>query len=241
MKWNGLETKTLSLCLSLCLFIGCGGAFQDVRESREIAFFKADSGEKLVLVSTQGLLENKDKYREAEESDLSAAEMEKAERRFLLGGVCHASGAVIPPLKHGELARLWAGRLEELAFKVAEATPELAPRDDVYQAETLLPVRFPILDTIANLDEDERQNLREIVSRRIRRALDPQGVYLEGWLYIAGADPVRYTVVVEKAGSAFRAVSPEFPGLETLGEKPALACARLERDIEAKVAPPSVD
>lgn len=241
MKWNGLETKTSCLYLVLSLLVGCGGAFQEIREAREVAFFKADSGEKLVLVSTKGFQENPEKYREADESELTAAEMEKAERRFLLGGTCHASGAVIPPLKHGELARLWVGRLEELAFRVAEASPELSPRDYVYQAEMLFPRRFPILDVIANLGEEERQNLREIVSRRIRRALDPQGVFLEGWLYVAGADPVRYTVIVEKTGSAFRAMSPEFPGLESIGEKPAVACARLERDIEAKVTPPSVD
>lgn len=241
MKWNGLETKISCLVIALYLFTGCGGAFPEVREAREMVFFKTESGEKLVLVSSKGFQENHGKYREPDESELTASELERAERRFLLGGTCHASGAVIPPLRQGEVARLWAGRLEELAFRVAEISPELSPRDDVYQAEILLPGRFPILDTVANLGEEDRRALREIVSSRIRRALDPQGVYLDGWLYTAGADPLRYTVIVEKAGSAFRAVSPEFPGLESLGEKPSIACARLEREIEAKVAPPSVD
>ena len=134
------------LALVSVLLLSCGGAGLEIREERTIALYHGPEGERPVLVSVQGLEDHEDAYAEAATNDLTTGEQERALRSVLLGGRCHASGAVIPPLDLDRSQEIWKSLLvRTFQERMERPDPCLSFEAQLDQAVWDLATEHPVL------------------------------------------------------------------------------------------------
>lgn len=142
---------------SLLFCVCCSGAFEDVRTDRTIAVFKSTKGPKLVLVSDAALKDaDPERFRgNWNRSDFTHSELSDAMTRFLFGGRCKISGAVIPPITPEEAVKLREEAAESFRESLEETMPEANEGEIRQAALARLDAWIPDLARIAALAVEE--------------------------------------------------------------------------------------
>lgn len=170
----------------LLLVLGCAGAHQEVKEGgRTIALFSdPEKGPRLVLVNEVELLWKArlepDRYREATEEDMTAAEQEWAWRRILMGGTDHISGAIIPPLPEEKARAAW---MNQVWYAYRELLPRTAEWDipsRTSQAVRNVAARYPLLGAFEDQQWLDLMTNRERRIEDDRKAKEQQGTTTTG-------------------------------------------------------------
>ena len=143
--------KSIIILLFIISF-GCCGSF-NICEDRTVAFFHSKHGDYLVLVSNQAINDFPEQYREPSWDELSSTEHEQAIKMLLLGGRCHATGAVIPQATKEEARGIWYGEFRMNRQRLHVLYPQLSSFQIGELASNAVEFGFPLLDTMAGMDE----------------------------------------------------------------------------------------
>lgn len=166
------------LSLALLSLLRCGGAFQEIREGRNVAFYDdPDQGRRhLILVSSEALERDRTNgtnlLNVAKPEELTAAESEWAMKSAILGGRCYITGAVIPPLSNDLAQRIWGWEVSMEYASILTATPELDYRARLGVAASRVTDRYPVLASFEDpkfldlvVQEEEARQAQEKAER----------------------------------------------------------------------------
>ena len=125
--------------------IGCAGSVEDVRTDRNIVVYQDEGGPRLVLVSEAALkADGSDKYQEIwSRSEFTSTEVSSAYYRYLSGGICPISGALIAPVSPEEATKLRDELAESVTDDVSKemtgATAEVIHAEALARADAFAP------------------------------------------------------------------------------------------------------